>query len=95
MIENENRNIFVDSIKGSEDTDEFNAFVKILSNGPLSNNLERIIKKEAKRREKKPRGNIDLDKYRNDIATEAAKSFFRNTGTYQVNGIRSDPMPLT
>jgi len=81
-----NRQFFEKAIKDAEDTEEFDIFAKALVAGPLSSYLERLTRKEEKRRKKsekkrqaKPR---NLDKVRKDTAYQAARAFFRNTGVY-------------
>jgi len=82
----DDRQFFEKAIKATENTEEFEAFAKALVSGPLSSYLQRLTKKEEKRRKKlekkcqaKPR---NLEKLRKDTARQAAKAFFRNTGTY-------------
>jgi hypothetical protein len=78
----DNMQLFERATKLAEDSEEFGAFVKALSAGPLSVDLERLTQEEQKSREKKPGKLPDLNKYREDTTRQAARSFFRNTGTY-------------
>ncbi|MBC8394674.1 MAG: hypothetical protein H8E17_19160 [Deltaproteobacteria bacterium] len=75
---------FEAAIKEAEDTDEFEAFTKALNAGPLASTLERLSKKEERRRKKsKSKRQIkSLDEWKQDTARHATKGFFRNTGTY-------------
>ena len=81
-LTSDNRQLFERATNRAEDTEEFRAFVKALSVGPLALDLERLTQEEQKRREKKPSKSPDLNKYREDTARQAARSCFRNTGTY-------------
>ncbi|MCK4792439.1 MAG: hypothetical protein KAV87_52400 [Desulfobacteraceae bacterium] len=80
------RQLFEKAIKDAEDTEEFEAFVIALQAGPLSSDIERLTKKEKRRRkktEKKHRmKSRNFDKWRKDTARQAARGFFRNTGAY-------------
>ena len=71
-----NRQLFERATEAAEDTEEFGAFVKALSVGPLALDLERLTQEERKR-VKKPGKSPDLNKYREDTARQAARSFFR------------------
>jgi len=78
----DNRGLFQAAIKEAEDTKEFGGFAKALGTGPLAAYLEKLTKKEERRRQKgqgKPR---HIDKLKHDTERHAAKAFFRNTGTY-------------
>lgn len=77
-----NKKLFERAIGEAEKTGEFETFVKTLFAGPLALDLERLVQEEQKRAEKKPGKLPDLNKYRDDTTRQAARSFFRNTGTY-------------
>ena len=81
-----NRQSFEEAIENAEDTNEFEAFVIALQAGPLFSDIERLAKKEEKRRKKTEKKRQmkfrDFDKWRKDTARQAAKGFFRNTGAY-------------
>ena len=80
------RQLFEKAIKDAEDSDEFEVFVITLQAGPLSSDIERLAKKEERRRKKTKKKRQmkfpNFDKWKNDTARHAAKSFFRNTGAY-------------
>lgn len=67
------------TIKDAEDSEEFQAFAEALAAGPLALDLERLAE-EVKRSEEGK--SWDVNKYRDDTARQAAKSFFINNGTY-------------
>jgi len=80
---------FEKTLKEVEQTDEFEAFVKALRTGPLAEDLQRLeAKQERRKREKsdtkgkKEVKHVDIEKWSHNTARHAAKSFFRNTGTY-------------
>jgi hypothetical protein len=80
----DDRQFFEKAIKEAEDTEEFKAFTKALEAGPLASDLERLAKKEKRQRKKsKSKRQVkSLDEWKQDTARQAAKGFFRNTGTY-------------
>jgi len=80
----DDRQLFNKAIKEAEETGEFGIFIKALEIGPLSSDLERLTKREEKRRKKSKitRHLKPIDEWRQDTARHAAKRFFRNTGTY-------------
>jgi len=77
-----NRQFFEKAIKEAEDTEEFKTFGKALEGGPLASHLEKLTKKEERRRRKRKGKPRDIDKLKHDTERRAAKAFFRNTGTY-------------
>ena len=77
----DNRQFFETAVKEVEDTEEFEAFVKALEPGPLASHFEKLARKEEKRREKSKKKR-SINKLRHDTSRQAAKGFFRNTGTY-------------
>ena len=78
----DNRQFFEIAIKEAEDSKEFETFTRALETGPLVADLKRIYgerkreESESKRQEKSP------DKLRQNTIRQAARGFFRNTGTY-------------
>lgn len=74
-LTSDNRQLFERATNRAEDTEEFRAFVKALSVGPLALDLERLTQEEQKRREKKPSKSPDLNKYREDTAPGGKKLF--------------------
>lgn len=77
----DNRDIFEKAMTNAEDTKEFNDLIGVMGTGPLASDLERIIKKEQEHK-KNSKNTHQLDKLRQETARQAAKGFFRNTGTY-------------
>ena len=78
----DNRQFFEAAIKDAEDSKKFAAFVRVLETGPLASDLERIAKERRMVKSEKKRKVKSLDKLRQDTARQAARAFFRNTGTY-------------
>lgn len=78
------RQIFEKAIKAAENTEEFEGFVNAIATGPLKSDLERLITKKLNKKSKSKRKlkQPDPDKWRKNTTRQAARSFFRNTGTY-------------
>ncbi len=78
----DNRGLFEAAIKEAEESKEFEAFTRAIEIGPLTADLERIFQERKKKKSEKKREVKSLDKGRQNTIHQAAKGFFRNTGTY-------------
>ncbi len=81
------KSAFENAIDESEKTDAFNAIVETISTRIMKNDLDRLSKKEERRRHKlKEKGKsipkTNIDNWRLRAAEHATKCFFRNTGFY-------------
>jgi len=76
------RHHFEAAIKEAEDTEEFTTFSKALGAGPLAPYLEKLNKKEERKKKKRQGKPRDINKFKHDTERHAAQAFFRNTGTY-------------
>ncbi len=85
-LKTNHRKYFENSVKLAENTKEFEAFVTSLQVGTLCADIERLAEERKRIREReKKNGNVkfqDLDKWKRNIARQAAKGFFRNTAVY-------------
>ncbi len=80
----DDRHFLEAGIKEAEATEEFEAFAKALEAGPIASDLGRLAKREESQRKKsKSKRQVkSLDEWKQNTAKQAAKAFFRNTGTY-------------
>jgi len=94
------------AIADAEKSEEFDAFVTALENGPLASSLASLRRKEETQRERiqkeaqesgRPIKFKAIDNWCRDTARQAARSFFKNTGTYHKlwTGLPLDESDLT
>jgi hypothetical protein len=78
--------LFKEAIIKAEDTEEFeNLYISLLA-GPLEADMQRLVKKEERRRKKLPKKYLlksqTIDMWKQKTGRQAAGCFLRNTGTY-------------